>query len=156
MRFVNLKSGIIFNGYAFDDSIEFPNNKYVDVDGTIHNVEVVAVDDALVTTLIVLNKKGYETLFSCAGHADEGYNYGYIYFKDNIFSFYDVTNPNRDIDLFNNKHIFIDNSKIIRAKQGSDVDHGLSVIELTKAINDFNTELLKWALALPNFGEISK
>ena len=84
MRFVNLKSGIIFNGYAFDDSIEFPNNKYVDVDGTIHNVEVVAVDDALVTTLIVLNKKGYETLFSCAGHADEGYNYGYIYFKDNI------------------------------------------------------------------------
>lgn len=102
---------------------------------------------------MILNKKGYETLYSCAGHVHDGYNAGYIYFKNKIFSYPYVIQPTKDIDLFNNENVYIEDPATIRAKRGCTEDNGLTTIELVEAINDFNSTLLKWALSLPKFEE---
>lgn len=80
MKLVNLETGIIFDGYEFDDAIEFPHVVSIGIDGNIDTLKLVAIDDALIATIVILNKKGYETLYSCAGHVHDGYNAGYILF----------------------------------------------------------------------------
>lgn len=153
MKLINLETGIIFDGYEFDDAIEFPHVVSIGIDGNIDTVKLVPIDDVLIATIIILNKKGYETLFSCAGHVHDGFNAGYIHFKNKIFSYPYVIQPTKDIDLFNNENVYIEDPATIRAKRGCTEDNGLTTIELVEAINDFNSTLLKWALALPKFEE---
>lgn len=57
--------------------INFIENKITD-DKDINGVEV---DDLICDALILLNKKGYRTLYSCSGHYGDGY---YVFESDDL------------------------------------------------------------------------
>lgn len=43
-----------------------------------------SIDKNLIAILIILNMKGYKTLFSCGGHSDRDFTNIYIYFNKDI------------------------------------------------------------------------
>ena len=78
---VCLKCGTIFEEEVLEPLADYAGSRLCPVKncgGTIDNI-----DETIVPALICLNKKGYETQFSCAGHLYEECPNTYIKFKHN-------------------------------------------------------------------------
>lgn len=144
MKTVCLKCGYISNEY---EGGNLYNNQKCD-----H--EFVEIDDLMVESMIILNRKGYKTKFCCQGHAYEGINCGYVYFELPIFIDPKYSKPV-------NAYIDPVNPCIIRAEPDypnlSDeelkyrANNPMDKLILMKSINDFNLSLLMWADNLPEF-----
>lgn len=97
---------------------------------------VVEVDDMMVDTIEILNKKGWKTKFCCSGHLEESFLATYIYFENRPeeipFGFY-VS------DMGSIHLISRDNPKGIEGYQ--------------KLLN-VNIGLFKWATNLPQYEEV--
>lgn len=153
MKWVNIEKGIITDGFGCRGSLDAPYISTIDENGNYSSLDMIELDDLMITPILLLNKKGYKTEWCCSGHVYEHGNTGYIRFIDNIFMYNYVIKPNGKINLNNNKYLYIDDNKTIRAKD--DKKDTMTLRELNKSIMDFNMEILKWALALPNFDELS-
>ena len=46
-------------------------NKYIDSKTFEINDDIFEVDEAIAESIVLLNKKGYKTLFCCSGHNDK-------------------------------------------------------------------------------------
>ena len=153
MKWVNIEKGIIADGFGFRGSLDAPYISTIDENNNYSSLDMIVLDDLMITPILLLNKKGYETEWCCSGHVYEHCNTGYIRFIDDVFMYKDVIKPNGRIDLNDNKYIYIDGTKTIRSKD--DRKDKMTLLELNKSILDFNAEILKWALALPKFEEVN-
>lgn len=152
MKWVNIEKGIIADGYGCRGSLDAPYISAIDENDNYSSLDMIILDDLMITPILLLNKKGYKTEWCCSGHVYEHCNTGYIRFIDDIFMYKDVIKPNGRIDLNDNKYIYIDGTKTIRSKD--DRKDKMTLVELNKSILDFNAEILKWVLSLPNFEEV--
>lgn len=152
MKWVNLEKGIIADGYGCRDSVDAPHIGTLNENGKYELLDMIILDDLMITPILLLNKKGYKTEWCCSGHVYEYGNSGYIRFIDDIFIYNRVINPNDKLDLYDNRYLYIDDNRTIRAKD--DKKDNMTLRELNKSILDFNAEILKWALSLPNFEEV--
>lgn len=152
MKWVNLEKGIITDGFGCRDSLDAPYISTIDENGNYSSLDMIVLDDLMITPILLLNKKGYKTEWCCSGHVYEHGNTGYIRFIDDIFIYEQVIKPNDKLDLYDNKYLYIDGNRTIRAKD--DRKDKMTLKELNKSILDFNAEILKWSLLLPNFEEI--
>ncbi len=152
MKWVNLEKGIIADGYGYRDSVDAPHIGTLDENGNYELLDMIILDDLMITPILLLNNKGYKTEWCCSGHVYEHGNRGYIRFIDDIFIYNRVIKPNDKLYLYDNRYLYIDGNRTIRSKD--DKKDNMTLRELNKSILDFNAEILKWALALPNFEEI--
>lgn len=82
--------------------------KYLNLDKLEYQNNIVEIDDLIAETILELNKKGYNTIFSCSGHSDKRVysssapieykddviNEGYaIYGEDDKNVYYSMLNP---------------------------------------------------------------
>lgn len=147
MKWVNIEHGIITDGFEFDGAMEPPHIKTIENDGKSRILDMVVIDDLMIEPIILLNKKGYRTEWCCSGHLHENCSAGYIRFTDSIFKYDYVLRPNKDIDLDTNEYILVDDCKTIRANI---CEENMTTKEIVDSIIGFNTNVLKWAIALPN------
>lgn len=146
MKLVCLKCGYIDNEYE---------GGYL-YNGEQCNHRFIPIDDLMVESMIILNRKGYKTLFCCQGHPYEGVNLGHVCFELPIFIDENIPVP---------KHSYLDSddSRVIRANKNKYLEELSSEeskfnandpktsIELLKSTTDFCISILEWAYNLPEF-----
>lgn len=118
-----------------------PKKKYPRVCPHCNSSDFSFVDELILPTIIVLNKKGYKTLLSSSGHMygeDQG---PYIIFKD----CHDFRIPT-GFHMINHQG----NTRISRLFNGF-----ISLQVLLKEIVRLNLNLSEWAISLPNKEEKS-
>jgi len=100
--------------------------------------DVVQIDELLIPTIILLNKKGYRTSYCCSGHFTTSmYENAYIMFKHNC-------QPPTIPKGFNGEYNFASQAYVIRKWFKEDVEKERVENTLTTAL-----ELYKWADSLP-------
>jgi len=156
MKWVNIEKEIITDGYNFNNCIDAPHITTLGDDGKYKSLDMVILDDLMITPILLLNKKGFITEWSCSGHLYENANTGYIRFIDDIFQYNDVIRPNKEIDLYHNKYVYVADNKTLRAKQIKDLENNISIEELNDSIIGFNKTVLEWAYVLPSYQNIIK
>jgi hypothetical protein len=140
-----------FNTYFIDLNVKNHNLEYPYIFVSMYctNCEsegnVFEVDENIIDSIALLNKKGYTTRYSCGGHEYEDDSAGYIQFESSmknkeIFT----TLPESWIleDLTNKKDIY--KSYIIRQKDK------LSKHFTNEQLLKVNNELYDWVVSLPN------
>lgn len=150
MKFVNLEKGIILNAVQQGNFVEFPSVTSLDENNNIEQLDFELIDDQLVVPLIILNKKGYTTEYSCSGHIEENAAFSYIRFVEPIFKYSIVVNPRPNVDLKNFGTIQIDEDlRTIRISNTINKEN-LSLIDINKYINEFCSIILQWSIELPD------
>ena len=155
MKWVNVEKGIITDGYKLNDCMEAPYITTLGDDGKYEMLNMIILDDLMITPILLLNKKGYTTAWCCSGHLYENANTGYIRFIDDIFQYNDVIKPSKEIDLSHNEYVYIDNNKTLRAKRNIELEKK-SIEDLNASIIGFNKTVLEWAQALQSYENINK
>lgn len=95
--------------------------------------DVCEVDDLIIDAVMVLNKKGWTTEYSCSGHNDES--------RINTYIKFEKMPPTSPVGFFQ------DNMKCIRFKNRDKNLGGLRGFDLLLVAN---RNLYKWALELPS------
>ena len=114
------------------------------------DLEVVEVDDSIMSTIKELNKKGYITKFCCSGHSYEDNTNTYISFDSDAVP---STLPNdfilEDMDYYiKNNWSYIGDQVCIR-KWYKDIKNE----DLPRALLQTAIDLLDWVKELPNIKE---
>lgn len=146
MKNVCLKCGCVKN--------EFDSQLSLFYDGKECNHDFVEIDDMLIETILILNRKGYKTKACCQGHLYEGVNLGYICFELPIF----ISNKYKQLPEFTHST----DSSIIEATPyvllPNTIDELYDNIKnINKSMIIYNnickfcSSVLKWAYELPEF-----
>lgn len=145
MKNVCLKCGCVKNEFSSQLSLFY--------DGKECNHDFVEIDDMLIETILILNRKGYKTKACCQGHIYEGCNLGYISFKLPIFIKY----KNPEFTYVESSYSCVLEAKSIdELPKTSDILFNNitkqdNVIMLYNSIYKFCSSVLKWAYELPEF-----
>lgn len=99
---------------------------------------LVEVDELLIPTIKILNKKGYSTKFCCSGHYDSQHPNGYIAFEDWV-----------ELPSIPNGFKFDEDYDCIVIR--STLSYTTPTLEDFKAICDNAKTLLDWAMSLPEY-----
>ena len=146
------------------DNITKSNEKYIMCPKGSCYGHLFEVDENMVYILDILNKKGYETLFHCAGHAYEDYSYdkennlfigAYIEFAPNInFSEASLkTLPKEWVYREAGKHKSSRNELRLMLPFVRGYTNLYDQAILHAAIVNANMMLLQWVMQLPLCGE---
>lgn len=148
MKFVNLKTGEIAFGSQYYNSIEKPHTyNYNEKEGKFELSEWVEIDDQMVAPIIVLNRKGYETEWSCAGHVYESLIASYVRFKEPIFRLQELM---LDSKYILDPNIFSIESDYKTVRINDLYKDESDPLIAQRLMNRFCEELLEWAMKIPD------
>lgn len=153
-RLCNIEKRIIVNDYdELSTTIQTVEIDEVTQKISYDNMKLVEIDELLIPTIFLLNRKGYITEFCCSGHIDEPYG-GYVAFKEPIFQ----NIPTKEVfEKAKSNYIWLKiddksdfKNRIIRAKDPrSDYNKKVSYNDALIAINGFCGEMFDFATKLP-------
>lgn len=149
---VCLKCGTLFDAEALKPRAGYKDSKLCpvkDCGGTVNEV-----DEAIIPALRVLNKKGYKTEFSCAGHFHEECPNTYIKFKEDYSEFIKLPPEGFELEkAINNTGEFVSAIRRRHITSNKKEDQIYIMDSILYGIGQLNN----WAKLLPNvYEEIKK